>query len=137
MVQIYCNLEWKSICSLCFTWLFDQRQRSAGQLKGEETPLKAGDFALVNPAEKYQYRKKGDVPFKIICGVPKEFECSNSDYYSMITPRQSKLLIEGPDLADKAMTKWILVLLFYYQFPIDNTIDFQLYHIYPRCKGSC
>ena len=41
---------------------------------GEETPLKAGDFALVNPDEKYQYRNKGDKPFKMICGVPKEFE---------------------------------------------------------------
>ena len=42
--------------------------------KGEETPLKAGDFALVNPDEKHQYRNKGNQPFKMICGVPKEFE---------------------------------------------------------------
>ena len=42
--------------------------------KGEETPLKAGDFALVNPDEKHQYCNKGDKPFKMICGVPKEFE---------------------------------------------------------------
>ncbi len=41
---------------------------------GEEAPLKAGDFTLVNPDEKHQYRNKGDVPFKMICGVPKEFE---------------------------------------------------------------
>ena len=41
---------------------------------GEETLLKAGDFALVNPNEKHQYRNKGDKPFKMICGVPKEFE---------------------------------------------------------------
>jgi len=41
---------------------------------GEEQPLKAGDFALVNPDEKHQYRNKGDKPFKMICGVPKEFE---------------------------------------------------------------
>ncbi|MBL7113813.1 MAG: cupin domain-containing protein [Bacteroidales bacterium] len=41
---------------------------------GEETPLKAGDFALVNPDEKHQYRNKGDKPFKMICGVPKAFE---------------------------------------------------------------
>ena len=41
---------------------------------GEETPLKAGDFALVNPDEKHQYRNKGNKPFKMICGVPKEFE---------------------------------------------------------------
>ena len=42
--------------------------------KGEETPLKAGDFALVLPDEKHQYRNKGDKPSKMICGVPKEFE---------------------------------------------------------------
>jgi quercetin dioxygenase-like cupin family protein len=42
--------------------------------KGEETPLKAGDFALVNPDEKHQYRNKGDMPIKMICGVSKEFE---------------------------------------------------------------
>ena len=34
---------------------------------GEETPLKAGDFALVNPNEKHQYRNKGAGPFKMIC----------------------------------------------------------------------
>jgi len=42
--------------------------------KGEETSLKAEDFALVNPDEKHQYRNKGHKPFKMICGVPKEFE---------------------------------------------------------------
>lgn len=42
--------------------------------KGEETPLKAGDFALVEPDEKHQYRNKGNAPFKMICGVPREFE---------------------------------------------------------------
>ena len=42
--------------------------------KGAEQPLKASDFALVNPNEKHQYRNKGDQPFKMICGVPKEFE---------------------------------------------------------------
>ena len=41
---------------------------------GEETPLKAGDFALVNSSEKHQYRNKGDQLFKMICGMPKEFE---------------------------------------------------------------
>ena len=41
--------------------------------KGEETP-EGGDFALVDPSEKHQYRNKGDQPFKMICGVPKEFE---------------------------------------------------------------
>ncbi len=42
--------------------------------KGEEQALKAGDFALVHPSEKHQYRNKGDAPFNMICGVPKEFE---------------------------------------------------------------
>jgi quercetin dioxygenase-like cupin family protein len=42
--------------------------------QGEEQPLKAGDFALVDPSEKLQYRNKGDKPFKMICGVPREFE---------------------------------------------------------------
>jgi quercetin dioxygenase-like cupin family protein len=41
---------------------------------GEEKPLKAGDFALVDPNEKHQYKNKGDQPFVMICGVPKEFE---------------------------------------------------------------
>lgn len=42
--------------------------------QGEEMPLKAGDFALVLPDEKHQYRNKGDKPFRMICGVPKDFE---------------------------------------------------------------
>ena len=42
--------------------------------KGEEMILKAGDFALVEPNEKHQYRNKGNVPLKMICGVPKQFE---------------------------------------------------------------
>ena len=41
--------------------------------KGEETPLKAGDFALVNPDEKHQYRNKGNQLLMLICGVPKKF----------------------------------------------------------------
>ena len=42
--------------------------------KGEEQTLKAGDFALVDPSEKHQYLNKGDKPFKMIIGLPKEFE---------------------------------------------------------------
>lgn len=42
--------------------------------RGDETPIKAGDFALVSPDEKHQYRNKGTGPFVMICGVPKEFE---------------------------------------------------------------
>jgi len=42
---------------------------------GEEQPLKEGDFALVDPNEKHQYRNKSsDKVFRMICGVPKEFE---------------------------------------------------------------
>ena len=40
--------------------------------KGEEQPLKAGDFALVNPDEKHQYRSRSDKPLKMIRGEPKE-----------------------------------------------------------------
>ncbi len=42
---------------------------------GEEKPLKAGDFALVSPDEKHQYRNNSkDGVFRMICGVPKDFE---------------------------------------------------------------
>jgi quercetin dioxygenase-like cupin family protein len=42
--------------------------------KGEEFPLKPGNFALVEPDEKHQFFNRGNKPFKMICGVPKEFE---------------------------------------------------------------
>jgi gentisate 1,2-dioxygenase len=45
--------------------------------KGEEQPLKAGDFALVDPSEKHQYLNKGDVPFKMISGPVVPFCLSN------------------------------------------------------------
>ena len=42
---------------------------------GEQKPLKEGDFAMVMPGEKHQYRNTSpDKPFVMICGVPKEFE---------------------------------------------------------------
>ncbi|MFC1591298.1 cupin domain-containing protein [Thermodesulfobacteriota bacterium] len=42
---------------------------------GEERELKKGDFALVLPDEKHQYRNKSDrEPFVMICAVPKEYE---------------------------------------------------------------
>ena len=42
---------------------------------GEKNELKTGDFALVDPDEMHQYRNLSpDKPFKMICGVPKEFE---------------------------------------------------------------
>lgn len=42
---------------------------------GEEQLLKTGDFALVDPNEKHQYRNNSsDNAFRMICGVPKDFE---------------------------------------------------------------
>lgn len=41
---------------------------------GNEHPVKSGDFALVNPGEKHQYRNNSAGVFKMICGVPKQFE---------------------------------------------------------------
>ena len=44
-------------------------------MNGNEKPLKGGDFALVHPDEKHQYRNKSaDKPFVMICGVPKQYE---------------------------------------------------------------
>jgi quercetin dioxygenase-like cupin family protein len=60
---------------------------------GRETPLKFGDFALVMPDEKHQYRNKGDKPFKMICGVPKVFEQSkSSDHFIPGTDNRSWVL---------------------------------------------
>jgi quercetin dioxygenase-like cupin family protein len=42
---------------------------------GEERIVKKGDFALVLPDEKHQYRNESnDAPFVMICAVPKQFE---------------------------------------------------------------
>ena len=42
---------------------------------GEEIEFKKGDFALIPPDEKHQYRNKSaQDPFVIICAVPKEYE---------------------------------------------------------------
>ncbi len=42
---------------------------------GKESPVKQGDFALVLPGEKHQYRNaSADHPFVMICAVPKEYE---------------------------------------------------------------
>jgi quercetin dioxygenase-like cupin family protein len=43
--------------------------------KGEQQPIKKGDFALVLPNEKHQYRNASATEkFVMICGVPKEFQ---------------------------------------------------------------
>ncbi len=42
---------------------------------GDQKRLNKGDFALVMPNEKHQYRNTSpDKAFVMICGVPKEFE---------------------------------------------------------------
>jgi quercetin dioxygenase-like cupin family protein len=42
---------------------------------GEKNPVKSGEFALVLPGEKHQYRNTSeDHPFVMICAVPKEYE---------------------------------------------------------------
>ena len=42
--------------------------------KGNESEVKEGDFVLVLPDEKHQYKNKSDKPFVLICAVPKEYE---------------------------------------------------------------
>jgi quercetin dioxygenase-like cupin family protein len=42
---------------------------------GDEREIRKGDFALVLPDEKHQYRNASkDEPLVMICAVPKEFE---------------------------------------------------------------
>ena len=42
---------------------------------GEEHEVKEGDFALVLPGEKHQYKNKSaSEPMLMICAVPKEYE---------------------------------------------------------------
>jgi len=43
--------------------------------QGREHPFRKGDFALILPDEKHQYRNKAkNKPLKFICAVPKEYE---------------------------------------------------------------
>jgi quercetin dioxygenase-like cupin family protein len=42
---------------------------------GEEHEVKKGDFALILPDEKHQYKNKSSSePMLFICAVPKEYE---------------------------------------------------------------
>ena len=42
---------------------------------GREQDVKSGDFVLVLPDERHQYRNKSaDEPFVIICAVPRDYE---------------------------------------------------------------
>jgi len=47
-----------------------------GAVMEGETPraVKAGDFVLVEPGEKHQYRNTGDSPLVFMCMVPSESE---------------------------------------------------------------
>lgn len=42
--------------------------------KGVEHPIKAGEFALILPGERHQFRNTDTVPFIVICAVPNEYE---------------------------------------------------------------
>ena len=42
--------------------------------QGKEQSLETGDFALVLPGEKHQYRNTSGAPLVMICAVPKEYE---------------------------------------------------------------
>jgi quercetin dioxygenase-like cupin family protein len=41
---------------------------------GERKSLKAGDFIFIEPGEKHQFENTGNKPFRMLCGLPKEFE---------------------------------------------------------------
>ncbi|MGK2905902.1 MAG: cupin domain-containing protein [Desulfuromonadales bacterium] len=44
-------------------------------LEGEtRRPVRAGDFVLVTPHEKHQYRNTGDCPLVFMCMVPSRYE---------------------------------------------------------------
>jgi len=44
-------------------------------LEGDQArPVAQGDYILVKPHEKHQYRNTGETPLKFMCMVPKEYE---------------------------------------------------------------
>lgn len=44
-------------------------------LEGDEPrPIRRGDFVLVKPHEKHQYRNTGDQPLVFMCMVPSDYE---------------------------------------------------------------
>ena len=44
-------------------------------LEGDRArPITSGDYILVKPQEKHQYRNTGSTPLKFMCMVPKEYE---------------------------------------------------------------
>jgi quercetin dioxygenase-like cupin family protein len=48
----------------------------SGELLDDDTPraIRQGDFILVKPNERHQYRNTGDRPLVFLCAVPKEYE---------------------------------------------------------------
>ena len=48
----------------------------AGELMEGDQPrqIRQGDYILVKPHERHQYRNTGDVPLKFMCMVPKAYE---------------------------------------------------------------
>ena len=42
--------------------------------KGDAKKIGKGDFSLIDPDEKHQYRNSDDTPLVVICAVPKEYE---------------------------------------------------------------
>ncbi len=75
MVQIYTIILYES--KYQFIFHMNYIIEGSGSLvneEGQEQPLKAGDLALVDPDEMHHFRNKGDKPFKMIWGIPKEFE---------------------------------------------------------------
>lgn len=52
-----------------------QGQGAVKAMDGSERAVTQGDFVLVQPNEKHQYRNTAkDAPLMIICAVPKEYE---------------------------------------------------------------
>jgi quercetin dioxygenase-like cupin family protein len=47
-----------------------------GEIMSDEGPrkIRAGDYVLVKPQERHQYRNTGFEPLKFLCMVPKEYE---------------------------------------------------------------
>ena len=75
MVHIYTIIQYESTYQFMFhmNYIIEGKGAPVNE-KGEEQPIKSGDFALVMPDEKHQYRNKGNQLLTLIYGVPKEFE---------------------------------------------------------------
>jgi quercetin dioxygenase-like cupin family protein len=47
-----------------------------GEIMSDEGPrkIRTGDYVLVQPRERHQYRNTGSEPLKFLCMVPKQYE---------------------------------------------------------------